>query len=46
MQNDMLETSKDETAIREVLAEYSRSWELGNADGWMALWDEEGVQPP
>lgn len=38
--------SNDETAIRALLDRYAERWMSHDADGWMGLWDEEGVQMP
>jgi uncharacterized protein (TIGR02246 family) len=46
MGSETLDTAADETAIRHIFEIYSRSWETGDAEAWMALWDEEGVQLP
>lgn len=35
-----------EAAVRAIFATYAGSLKTGDADAWMALWDEEGVQLP
>jgi len=40
------DTSSDEAAIRAVFDTYVSTLVKYDADGWMALWDEAGVQMP
>lgn len=38
--------SKDEKAIVAIFDDYSRTLKAGDAKGWLALWDENGIQLP
>jgi len=40
------QAAKDEAGIRELLARYAELFIAHDAEAWMALWDEEGVQLP
>lgn len=33
-------------AIRHIFRNYAIAWETGNADLWLSIWDEEGIQMP
>ncbi len=33
-------------AIREIYRSYAVAWETGNADLWLSLWDDGGIQMP
>lgn len=32
--------------IRQVFRTYALAWETGNADLWLSIWDEQGIQMP
>ena len=39
-------TEEDRQSISAIFAQYIRTLETYDAEGWMALWDENGVQLP
>ena len=40
------QAAKDEARIRELIERYASLFAAHNAEAWMALWDDEGVQLP
>ncbi len=38
--------ASDQAAIRDLWETYQTAWVDGDADAWLALWDDEGIQMP
>ncbi len=38
--------ASDQAAIRDIWQTYQTAWVDGDADAWLALWDQGGVQMP
>ena len=35
-----------EDIYRDTYSKYARAWEIGDADLWLSIWEEEGTQMP